>query len=269
MPCPAHRILCIALLCLLWRPGLGMTLLVAVEDADNRPLEYADATGRPTGFHIELVRRVAASLGWQVSFDRVPWQRAQVLLEAGSVDAVTYLVRSPVRETYAVFLPDNRLSETGLDLWVLKSRLGDIRWQPPLSQMMSRWRLGGIQGWYYNDDYKAAEAKGAPLDLSAPTNIGLARMLLAGRIDIALAEPGFLDQVKAELPEAADRVEILPGSALPGSPVYIGFTRKADGPAKAKDFAAAYAAWRDTPDYGALIEQFGVADRVKFESLPD
>ena len=138
MPCPAHRILCIALLCLLWRPGLGMTLLVAVEDADNRPLEYADATGRPTGFHIELVRRVAASLGWQVSFDRVPWQRAQVLLEAGSVDAVTYLVRSPVREAYAVFLPDNRLSETGLDLWVLKSRLGDIRWQPPLSQMMSR-----------------------------------------------------------------------------------------------------------------------------------
>lgn len=246
-----------------------MTLSVAVEDADNRPLEYVDAAGRPTGFHIELVRRVAAGLGWQVSFDRVPWQRAQALLEAGSVDAVTYLVRDPGREAYAVFLPDNRLSESGLDLWVLKSRLDEIRWQPPLSQMMGRWRLGGIQGWYYNDDYKTAEARGAPLDLSAPTNIGLARMLLAGRIDLALAEPGFLDQVKPVLPEAADRVEILPGSALPGSPVYIAFTRQDGGPDKARDFAAAYATWRNTPDYGALVEQFGVADRVKFEALPN
>ncbi|MEI9986499.1 MAG: transporter substrate-binding domain-containing protein [Aliidongia sp.] len=93
--CVAGSIFLATLLALPCRPSQGATLTVAVEDADNRPLEYVDAEDRPTGFHIELVRQVAAELGWQVAFDRVPWQRAQALLEAGSVDAVTYLVRRP------------------------------------------------------------------------------------------------------------------------------------------------------------------------------
>ncbi len=247
-----------------------MTLSVAVEDGDNRPVEYIDASGQLTGFHIELVRQVADRLGWPVGFTRVPWQRAQALLEAGSVDAVTYLARSPTREAFAVFLPGNRLSESGVDLYVLKSRAGEISWRPPLAQMIRRWRLGGIQGWYFKDEYNPAEVEGMPFDLSATSNVGLARMLLAGRIDVAVAEPNFLDLAKPVLPEAAELIETLPGASVPGRAVYIAFTRKAEGPVKAAEFAAAYAAWRGTPAFGALVAQFGMADRVgQLDQLPD
>src|SRR5271167_1140492 len=179
----AGSISCAALLCLACWPSVGMALSVAVEDSDNRPMEYLDEAGRLTGFHIELVRAVCAELGWPVSFDRVPWQRAQSLLQSGGADAVTYLVHSPEREAYAVFLADNALSESLVELWVRKNRTAAIRWALPRRQMMTQWRFGGVQGWFYSEEFRAAQADGASVDMSAQTILVLARMLAADRID--------------------------------------------------------------------------------------
>ncbi len=266
----AGSILCAVLLWLAAWPSTGATLTVAVEDSDNSPMEYVDAEGRITGFHIELVRAVCDELGWKASFDRVPWQRAQSLLQSGDVDAVTYLARSPERDAYALFLPDNALSEGLVEFWVRKGRQDEIRWGPTLPQMMQRWRFGGIQGWFYTDDFRAAMASnGVSVDMTAPTLLVLGRMLVAGRIDVAAAGPGLAHQVAMADPEVGAQLELLPGPVLHGGPVYIAFTRQADGAAKAKAFAAVYAAFRNSAEYSALVAHFGVAERVKFEPLPD
>lgn len=251
-----------ALLGLSASQSLAASLRVALEDADNRPVEYLDETGRLTGFHVELVRQVCDTLGWQVGFERVPWQRAEALLESGAVDAVTFMARNPQREAYAWFLPDNVLGRTSVELWVLQDRAASIRWEPPLAKTMAHWRVGGVLGWYYGDEYKAAIVAGAPVDLTATSVTALARMLLAGRIDIALAETRFPDQIAAELPGVAGRLHSLPGASLPGTPVYLAFTRRGAGEAEARQFASAYADWRRTGAYRTLVERFGVADRV-------
>ena len=260
-------ILCAALLCLAARSSAGTTLTVAVEDSDNSPMEFVDAGGRLTGFHIELVRAVCGELGWSAAFDRVPWQRAQALLQSGGADAVTYLVRSPERDAYAVFLADNALSESLIELWIRKGRGDEIRWDPPLQQMMQRWRFGGIQGWFYSDDFRKAVTGGTSVDMTAPTLLVLGRMLVAGRIDIAAAGPGLARQVGMVDPDVAAQLEPLPAPVWRGGPVYIAFTRKADGPTQAKEFAAAYAAWRRSAGYRTLIARFGVADRIAFEPI--
>ena len=48
-----------------------------------------------TGLHIDLVKEVAVSLGYQVNFESVPWKRALSLIEKGTADAITYISKNP------------------------------------------------------------------------------------------------------------------------------------------------------------------------------
>ncbi|OHX18260.1 hypothetical protein BI343_08530 [Chromobacterium amazonense] len=113
-----RRQLWLAVLWSLALPVPAQTLLVAMEEADNRPFEYLDDQGNLTGFHTEIVRAVAKALGWEVSFLRMPWGRAQLSLANGKVDAVTYMGKTAERMKYAVFLDGNQLDVERVTLFV-------------------------------------------------------------------------------------------------------------------------------------------------------
>ncbi len=242
----------------------AFTLTVAMEEADNRPFEYIDDQGRLTGFHVELVKQVCARLGWDVQFLRLPWSRAQASLAAGNVSAVTYIARSPEREAYAWFLPENMLHVQRIGLYVRRDRVGEIAYQPPLSEMVRHWKFGAAQGYYYNDEINALLKSGAPIDQTAVSQATLYNMLIGGRVDVAVTIVGAIDQARRNIPDIDERVQRVEGALFAGTPVYIGFTRKQQGEKWARDFSREYAAWRSTPNYAWLIARFRVV-----ESVPD
>src|SRR5690606_9381515 len=142
----------LVLLCLLLSFSASATsLVVGMEEANNRPFEYIDENAQLTGFHVELVRAVADRLGWHLHFKRYPWKRAMKALESGELQAVTYVAQSPEREAFAHFHPDNLLHVSRTTLYIKRTRAGEILYQPSLEQMARRWRLGMPNGYYMSD----------------------------------------------------------------------------------------------------------------------
>ena len=256
--CALGRIIgLIALLCLVSSSAAAFTLNVVLEDADNRPFEYLDTDGHLTGFHVELVRLVCADLGWQVSFHRIPWLRAQAQLESGAADAVTYMGKTAARERYAVFLDDNILHWSAAELYIRTERQAEIHWEPPIEHMVEHWNFGIPQGYFLGDDIEKLPKSIASVDHSARSLVELFNMLLSDRIDVAVASVAGIDEVAQNIPDIALRVRSI--ARLKGGPMYIAFTRHDRDGDPAHDFARAYAAWRKTPAYAGLIERFGVA----------
>ncbi|WP_338621095.1 transporter substrate-binding domain-containing protein [Paludibacterium sp. THUN1379] len=240
----------------------GQTLTVAMEEADNRPFEYLDEQGNLTGFHTELVRMVAADLGWSVQFVRVPWSRAQLLLSTGRVDAVTYMGKTAERQKFAVFLEGNQLHVEHVTLFVRRDDRRRIRYLPPVASMMQQFRFGAPRGYFLGQEISDAISAGGKVDLSPQTQAQLFNMLLARRIDVAVAETLALQLVQPQIPDVASRVVQVPGAVFSGNPMYIAFKNAADGPDLARQFAAAYAKWRRTGAYPWLVARFHVFDRV-------
>lgn len=263
-----RRLLWMAMLWSLAWPVPAQTLLVAMEEADNRPFEYLDDQGNLTGFHTEIVRAVAKALGWEVSFQRMPWGRAQLSLANGKVDAVTYMGKTAERMKYAVFLDGNQLDVERVTLFVRREDAARIHYIPPVSSMMNRWRFGAPHGYFLGQEIADAVAAGLPLDQHAQNQAQLFGMLVAHRIDVAVAEKLALQLVEPEMPDVAAHVAPVTGAVFSGNPMYIAFRNKGDGPQLAKQFAAAYAKWRHGDVYPWLIARFKVYERVPDSFIP-
>ncbi|MCP5161061.1 MAG: transporter substrate-binding domain-containing protein [Hahellaceae bacterium] len=87
------------------------SLAIGIEEANNMPFEYVDEYVQLTGFHIDVINSVAKALGWQVTYERLPWKRAMLALQHDALDAVSFVAKSKDRERFALFLPDNILPE--------------------------------------------------------------------------------------------------------------------------------------------------------------
>ena len=257
-----HRLLVLAASLCLCTSALATTLRVALEDADNRPYAYRDERGEWTGFHSELIRAVAKQLEWDVLFIPVPWTRAQNMLVQGTADAVPYMGKNAQRLNYALFLPDNRLHIQHVSLYIRRADSGRIEYTPPLTTLMQQWRFGAPRNYFVGDEFIQALAAGAPMDQTAPTPQKLFAMLLAGRIDIAVAEAQTFQIVEPRIRDAHVRIIRLAGVTLEGTAMYLAFRRAGAGPQQAQEFAAAYAAWRKSAEYAQLIDRFGIADRI-------
>jgi polar amino acid transport system substrate-binding protein len=252
--------LAIPLLCLLLTlPASATTLVVGMEEANNKPFEYIDENTNLTGFHVELVRAVATRLGWQLRFKRYPWKRAMKGLESGELHAVTYVAQSAEREAFSRFHPDNLLHVSRTTLYIKRERAGEIHYQPPLEQMARRWRLGMPNGYYMSDELIALLDQGLPIERPTVTQAQLFIMLLSDRYDAIFGATSALTLAQAEIPGLEQQVQRLPGALLPGKRMYIAFSRRA-AETLVDDFANAYRQFRQEPEYRALAERFEIGE---------
>jgi polar amino acid transport system substrate-binding protein len=83
----------------------GQNSLKFVFDENSPPYSFVDAQGRLAGLFPELVTLAAGEWpGFQVSFQALPWARAQAMVSSGEADGfLTY--PSEVRKLYAKFTP--------------------------------------------------------------------------------------------------------------------------------------------------------------------
>lgn len=248
------------LLCgLLSQPALSTTLVVAMEEANNKPFEYIDENANLTGFHVELLRAVAGRLGWTLEFKRYPWKRAIRALETGEVQATSFVAKSIEREQFAIFLRDNLLHVSRTALYIKRERARDILYHPPLEQMAWRWRTAMPNGYYMSDEVVAMIKRGVPIEQPTVTQSQLFIMLLSDRFDVIFGAASALSRASAEIADLDKQVQRLESPLFPGKAMYLAFSRAA--PANmAEDFAEAFRMFRHDPAYQALATRFEVSE---------
>ncbi|MCG8612889.1 MAG: transporter substrate-binding domain-containing protein [Pseudomonadales bacterium] len=243
-------------------------LIVGMELANNKPYEYLDAENRLTGFHVELVRIVAADLGWQVEFRRLPWKRVISSLESGDIHAATYVAEDPQRERFTYFLKGNLLHVNGAALYIKKSRADEIQYSPPIEAFVRKWKTGFPNGYYMGERITRLLKSDAGIETPTLSQELLFRMLLNDRYDVVFGSISALQLNNPEIQGIQDLLLQLPETRFVDTKMYIAFSRK-HGPQMAEQFAAQYRLFRNTPAYAELAQRFNVVsvlpDSVEFE----
>ncbi|WLQ17042.1 transporter substrate-binding domain-containing protein [Hahella aquimaris] len=235
------------------------TLLVGMEAANNSPFEYIDETAQLTGFHVEIMRAVAARLGWDIEFRRHPWKRAMKELEEGGVHAVTFVAISPERQKFADFLPDNLLHVSRTTIYIRRDRSDEIRYEPPLEQFVWRWRTAAASGYYMSDQVIDLIRRKAPIEQPTVNQSQLFIMLISNRFDAIFGATSAIERARAEIAGLDEQVQRLDGALFPGKRMYAAFSRKApDG--MAEEFAEAYRLYRMDSAYEELKKRFGMEE---------
>ena len=240
----------------------AVTLRITLEAADNSPYSSLNAEGEWAGAHIDIARAVAQRLGWETLFMAYPWSRAQNMLVQGTADAILYLSWSRQRQSFAYFLPDNRLHVQKFDMYIRREDKDRVLCAPPLASMLDTWRFGAPRDYYLGETFDEALRDGRSMDQRAQTPEHLFRMLLGRRIDIAIAETGALRLTGTKVRDPNSKITVLCKAIIPDLPVYIGFRKQGNGIRLAEQFAAAYAAFRQSEEYAQIIKRHGVLEKL-------
>ncbi|MFP4230450.1 MAG: transporter substrate-binding domain-containing protein [Spirochaetaceae bacterium] len=78
--------------------GVAGDLVRIGGDRDYPPFEFEDDLGRPQGFNIEIVRRIAEIMDLDIAIELTEWSEARRRLEQGEVDMLAGMYRTAERE---------------------------------------------------------------------------------------------------------------------------------------------------------------------------
>lgn len=91
--------------------GTGRQILVGYYDA--KPSCWRDQSSKPAGIFIDVAKAVAARRGWELSFVYDTWDGLLDRLKTNRVDFVPAIVRTPARESFAVFTEESVMTDWG------------------------------------------------------------------------------------------------------------------------------------------------------------
>jgi|GEM_PF-2520085 len=239
--------------------SLAGDFVVAVEESDNHPFEYAQGDGSiHGGFHLEEIDQVAAGLGWHVRYKPMPWQRALRALQLGQVDALSYLARTSERENYTVFLPEAIQHRQYAGLFVRRAARARF---PDSSQACSYagFRMAAASSYYYGSVVEQAMRGCWTIDTSASSKEEVFSRLMAGRIDIAVAYLTSIESLELSMPELGAQVEALPQPRWLIGDFYLGFSRKAMSQERIGQYIHALVLYHKSAAYRQLVSKYKMA----------
>ena len=241
-------------------PAVAQDFIVAVEESDNHPFEYAAGDGSTHGgFHLEVIDQVATQLGWHVVYKPMPWQRALRSLQQGRVDALSYLARTPEREAYAVFVPDAIQHRQYAGLFVRRNALPRF---PESSQpcRYAGFRMAAANNYYYGEVVQTAMTQCWQIDQTASSKEEVFSKLLAGRIDIAVAYSSSLQSLELHMPELQSQIVALRQPRWLIGDFYLGFSRKAMSDQRIAQYVHGMQVYRKSAAYQTLVRKFAMQE---------
>ncbi|NVO05397.1 MAG: transporter substrate-binding domain-containing protein [Rhodoferax sp.] len=224
-------------------------LHVARGNEDYPPNEM-HVGGKLTGLHIEVVEAVAAKLGKKVVWDELPWLRAQKCAEEGACDAISYISQNEERDKWAVFLGGNVLSRVEMRFVVHKADATKLAFNGNTADYLNGKTLVTMAGYTYGP--VVAKAKKYEVKNLAT----LAGMVAEHRYDVAIVNVDDFAGLKGK--PQADELTLLSPPAWESNS-YIAFSRAANGADLAAKFQAAYADFKKSKEYQALLNRFKTA----------
>lgn len=214
---------------------------------DNwKPYHYRDKQGMQ-GFSVEVLQAVAQRMGCSLEFVERPWRRTLQELTSGELILAMDAYYNEEREGFAYF------SEPyGHGVTLLWMRAGEAGTEPDLAAWLHEGkRLGTTRGYYYGPKAAKAIARYPSQVSSLPNEAQNYGKLLLGRID------GFLGDRFATLWDLrqagmAEKIEPHPMQIYAQSIHFMLSRRRVDEAFVAR-FNLALAAFRDSPEYDALL----------------
>lgn len=211
-------------------------------DRDSPPFEYLDAQGRPAGFNVQLMRAVAAELGWRLQPRMDEWSRIRRGLEVEHTIDVADMFRTPTREVQVEF---------STPFLVVYFEILQRRDSPQIKSVEDlHGRTVVVQESAYASEYLRAHAPGARLVL-APTEPDAVRWVAEGRYDCAV-----VNGIVARHTIARDQLKNLQGSGVPLLPVEYCFAVAAGHTALRDEINRGLAALRASGEYARLYDRW-------------
>jgi polar amino acid transport system substrate-binding protein len=189
------------------------------------PFSFPNEDKTMTGIFVRGMSAVAKKLDWQISYAGYPWARAQQVLRDGGADAYC-TVPTDDRRAYAVFcptplfqivtaahfLPENPRAE---EIRAIRS-MDDLRKFKVADFLGNGWAEARFKGW---EKYEWV-----------PNMETVVRMLMAGRVDLAIEAPELINFYKKKL-GVAEKTEQVALDFVPGvsQPFTFGLRKSVEG----------------------------------------
>lgn len=215
------------------------------------PQTMEDADGRPTGYAVEILRHVAATLHWRIKIDYMPWARVASETRAGRCDmAMTVLYFKDYAE-YMMFPREAILDQKNV---LVVRRDSRIKYDGDLEKFMRRRSIGLYADKRVNDEFEQLRhASWARVDTVATAAMNM-RKLLVKRFDAIIENDLNIVYEMRKLGRLAD-VEIL-SPPLSVTPAYIVFAHKPESEARLKRYDQALASFKKTAKFKTLTSRY-------------
>ncbi len=184
-------------------PEASRTVIHAGSEIDFPPYAIADASGRASGFSVELLRAVADAAGLDVEVATGPWSEVLAGFKAGRYDVLPLVALSPQRADMAIY---TRPHTQAYDCFFVR------KGSPPIDSIKG---AEGREVIVMGSDAAHEELlrSGVPVRIIETTTIPDAmRLLASGRHDAVLV-PKLLGQIV--LKDAKLEKLIVPGTPVP------------------------------------------------------
>lgn len=214
-------------------------------------ISQAPGSAEPSGFAVELVRRVFQQLDAEVAITLFPWERAMAKARLGEADCIFTVYRSTEREQFLDYSHELVIAQT-IHLYARKQS------PPPFHGDLGRLkglRIGVVRQINYGPKFEQARS-GLATDEAANVEQNF-RKLAAGRVDLVpsnaataaatLGLPGLREEAAA-IVQLSPPIEVVPS--------FIAFSKRRQlGPLRDR-FDAALKKFAATAEYRHLLEKY-------------
>ncbi|MDO3386617.1 transporter substrate-binding domain-containing protein [Gilvimarinus sp. SDUM040013] len=228
----------------------ALELKAALADKDYPPFYFYDEVKQEyAGISIDICRAVAQSLGYDLTFVRMPFVRLLHDLSEGKADIACTLFNTSSRAPGITF---TGVPHTFENISVFARNDRQAQAQKLDIENIKRYKIGGVRAYFYG---KKFEDKGNFKKLEVNDEAQLIKVLLAKRIDYALGNKASILHQAREF-GVADKLMFIEGSVYSG-PIYIGFSRSRDDAHKlSAEFTKAIVRLRGSDEYQAILEHY-------------
>jgi polar amino acid transport system substrate-binding protein len=222
-----------------------------------RPVAYLQ-DGRPSGALCDVLTEAGRRAGIPIEFRFMPWPRSLAEAQAGRIDAIFPIFRTPEREANFAFPAEVLLTEP--IRWF--ARVDSPLTSAPELDTATALRIGMVSRTSFGLNFDRALRDGLFTDVeTVPSVAGAVKLLVAGRVDVV---PGYDQAFWAEARELGltGRIKEL-SPPLDAVPAYLAFTRARDQDARMMALDTALHAMKEDGSYARILAvHFHAAEAV-------
>jgi len=94
---------------------------------DNQPLVFQDATGKVTGFSIDILEKIAEKQQWKLIYRHASWAENYEALQKGEIDLLTVIAYSQKRDEFLDYPNETLINNWGVVYQNLENHITSIK----------------------------------------------------------------------------------------------------------------------------------------------